>query len=555
MLVAGCGGGGGGSSAPPPTLLSLAVSPTTPSIPKGTSLQFTATGTFAGNTTQNVTGQVIWRSAIPSVATIGAFGTATAVGTGTTRITAVFGTFSSATTLTVTPALLAAIAITPANPSVAAGTTQQFAATGTLTDGTTQNLTTLATWSSQATSVATISNTAGANGLATAVGPGTTTIRAVSGTVSGFTVLTVTGGTLAANVVPITVNGSLCSSGSYPNKLCVQVTVCTPGTTTCQTVSDILLDTGSYGLRIFNQALTVPLTQVTVPGGNLAECIQFVDGTADWGPVKSANVVLGGEPAVTVPIQVIDATFSTVPAGCGTPEASPAVAGFNGVLGVGLFDQDCGPGCVTGANNGRYFACSGTSCSGTAVPLASQVQNPVAGLPVDNNGVLVQLPSVPLGGQPSVNGQLVLGIGTQTNNTLSTVTTYPASSTGSSFITIFSGNPASTEGFIDSGSNALFFSDSALPITINGWYIPSTTTALSAVNEGYTGVPSGTVPFQVGNATALFGSGNSVFVELGGSISGVSGFDWGLPFFYGRNVFVGIQGRSTSLGTGPFWAY
>ena len=148
-------------------------------------------------------------------------------------------------------------------------------------------------------------------------------------------------------MLPITVNGSLCSAAfnaTYPNKPCVSVTVCTPGTSTCQTINDILLDTGSYGLRIFNQVLTVPLTQVTVPSGNLANCVQYVDGSADWGPVQSADVVLGGEPAVTVPIQVINASFGTVPAACGTPDASPAVAGFNGILGVGLFAEDCGPG-------------------------------------------------------------------------------------------------------------------------------------------------------------------------------------------------------------------
>jgi hypothetical protein len=75
------------------------------------------------------------------------------------------------------------------------------------------------------------------------------------------------------------------------------------------------------------------------------------------------------------------------------------------------------------------------------------------------------------------------------------------------------------------------------------------------VNKGYTGAPTGTVQFQIGNATTLFNSGNSVFSDLGGSLSGVAGFDWGLPFFLGRSVFVGIEGRSSTLGTGPYWAY
>ena len=137
----------------------------------------------------------------------------------------------------------------------------------------------------------------------------------------------------------------------------------------------------------------------------------------------------------------------------------PPAAGFNGILGVGLFAQDCGSGCANSANNGSYYACSGSSCTGTTVALASQVQNPVALLPQDNNGVIVQLPSVPLGGSPSVNGSLVLGIGTQSNNMPSGVTTYAADQSGE-FTTMFNGT--SLHGFIDSGSNGLFFPSTSL---------------------------------------------------------------------------------------------
>ena len=59
-------------------------------------------------------------------------------------------------TLTVVPVALVSIAVTPANPSIAKGLTQQFTATGTYTDDSTQNLTSQVTWASAATSVATI---------------------------------------------------------------------------------------------------------------------------------------------------------------------------------------------------------------------------------------------------------------------------------------------------------------------------------------------------------------------------------------------------------------
>ncbi len=224
----------------------------------------------------------------------------------------------------------------------------------------------------------------------------------------------------------ITVNGSLCSNNSYINKPCVSVTICTPATSTCQTINDILLDTGDSGLRIFKQVLSVSLTQVTSGGNAVAECIQYADGSSVWGPVKTAGVVLGNEPAVQVPIHVIDSTFGTAPAGCSGAYQIPADAGYNGSLGVSFFAQDCGPTCRAGAGNGVYYACSGATCTGAAVELANQVQNPVALLPVDNNGVIVQLPSVPSSGAPSVNGYLVLGIGTRSNNVPSGVTAYAA---------------------------------------------------------------------------------------------------------------------------------
>ncbi len=345
-------------------MVSIAVTPADPSIALGTNQQFSATGTFSDNTTQDLTTSATWGSSVTSVATIsnvaGSNGRASSAGTGTTTIIAVSGGLSASTTLTVTAATLVSISVLPANHSIALGTTLQFSATGTFSDSTTQDLTTSATWSSSATSVATISNAAGSNGKATAVGTGTTTITAVSGGHSGSTTLTVTGGGGQVNVLPITVNGSLCSSGSYINKPCVSVTVCTPGTSTCQVVTDLLLDTGSAGLRIFKQALSVPLPQVTVGSGSLAECIQFGDGSSDWGPVQMASVILGNEPAVQVPIQVIDATFGALSSACRNADTSPASAGFNGILGVGLFAQDCGGLCASSANNGIYSACNGS---------------------------------------------------------------------------------------------------------------------------------------------------------------------------------------------------
>lgn len=370
------------------------------------------------------------------------------------------------------------------------------------------------------------------------------------------------GGSPGANVVALSVNGSTCGkgAGAYQNKPCVTVTVCLPGTATCAVVDDVLLDTGSYGLRLFKEVLPFSLPLAASGAGTLAECVQYLDGSSDWGPVASADLVLGGEPAVNVPLQVIDATFGAPPASCPRPETGAAAAGFNGILGVGLFAEDCGAGCVASASNGMYFACAGASCSGTKVPLASQVPNPVARLPVDNNGVIVVLPAIPASGQASAEGNLILGIDTRSNNASTGATAYPASVATGELRTTFDGSALG--GFLDTGSNGLFFpppSAPSLPACAApdaAWYCPATTTGLSATNAGALGSPSGPVTFSIGNAVSLFGSGNQALSDVGGTLPAGAGFDFGLPFFFGRRIYVGIEAtKASSLGAGPYFGY
>ena len=183
-------------------LVSIQIAPDTPTIASGLTQPFTATGLYTDNSTQDLTTTVMWSSSKPSVATIsnasGSAGVATSVGVGSTTISAVSGSISGSTVLTVTSAALVSIAVSPVNPSVAAGTAQSFTATGTYTDGSTQTLTTSVTWSSSDSSVANISNAAGSQGQATTLSTGTTSISAASGSVSGSTTLTVTAAVLVS---------------------------------------------------------------------------------------------------------------------------------------------------------------------------------------------------------------------------------------------------------------------------------------------------------------------------------------------------------------------
>jgi hypothetical protein len=451
---------------------------------------------------------------------------------------------------------LRSIAVTPTTPSITVGASQQFIATGTFSDGSTQDLTTQVTWSASS-GIVQIGSTTGLVISPASGSSGTVTIIATSGDITGSTTLTVTAGSSAgANVMAVTVNGSLCSdatSSGYFNKPCVSVTVCNPDGSVCQKVNDILLDTGSYGLRIFKEAIPgLTLTQATSGSGSLAECIQFADNSTIWGPVQLASVRMAGEAAVTIPIHVIDASFAT-PTSCGTPDANPVEAGYAGILGVGPLAQDCGSSCANSAQVGVYFSCVGSTCTGASVALANQVPNPVASLSADNNGILVQLPAVPLGGVQALNGSLFLGIGTQSNNTPSSPTVLPTDQQGD-FRTSFNGN--NSVSFADTGSNALFFPSSNIPLCSDpNWYCPPTTLSLSATMIGSTGSPTRTVPFNIGNFDSLFSStNNNVFSETGGPSN--FGFDWGLPFFLGRNVFIGISGKAaTGLGTGPYVAF
>jgi hypothetical protein len=365
----------------------------------------------------------------------------------------------------------------------------------------------------------------------------------------------------AANVQPVSVN--LGPEGNYINGLFTSVTLCIPGTSSCQTVNNILVDTGSFGLRILASALTLGLPVQTDAGGNsIGECAQFVK-SFTWGPVEIANVQMAGESAPGVPVQVIgSSSFPGPPADCpnGLPPADTVSAlGANGILGIGLFVQDCGTACTGGGGGaipGVYYSCPSSGCVITAESLQDQVQNPVASFSKDNNGVLIQLPAIGAQGASTASGSLIFGIGTQSNNGLGTAQVYTTDGLGN-FTTTFQGTPYPAS-FIDSGSNGLFF----LSSTVTGiaqctggdadFYCPRNTMNLTAQNVGQNGA-SGTVAFSIANAQKLFSTGNAAYSDLGGPNSGA--FDWGAPFFFGRNVFVAIDGAQTPAGAGPYWAY
>jgi hypothetical protein len=278
--------------------------------------------------------------------------------------------------------------------------------------------------------------------------------------------------------------------------------------------------------------------------------------------VQTADISLAGEKASAVPIQVIGSSGFSVPTSCsdlGPIQDDLATLGMNGILGVGNFVQDCGEGCTeSGASNvGLYYACPSSGCVVTPEGVAEQVSNPVAFFATDNNGVIVELPAVS-GTEASITGSLIFGIGTQSNNGLGSATVYTLDPETATFTTTFKGQALTDASFLDTGSNAIYFLDSAstgLPTCtdLTFWYCPSSTQSFSAVTQGSNGATA-TINFSIANADTLTSNtNNGVAAGLGGPSPGL--FDWGLPFFYGRNVYTAIEGSSTPGGDGPYWAY
>lgn len=370
----------------------------------------------------------------------------------------------------------------------------------------------------------------------------------------------------AANTVPITVGKGVSGVINIPT---VSVTICAPSSPgNCQTINNVQVDTGSFGLRIVGSVVNASLlnalpVSTTSTGAQLAECATFADGYT-WGSVRTATVAIGQETTTAaIPVQIIgDKDASTLPTrGCGNGSAENTASdlGANGILGIGTATTDCGPTCANAATAGiysNYFACpGGSSCSRTPVALSAQVANPVAYFVNDNNGVIVQMPPISNTGATGATGTLVFGIGTRSNNTMAAAQKLTTDTYGDLNNSVYNGS--TVQAFLDSGSNGYFFSDSSLAAcgsNYSGFYCPSSAQTRSINLVGLNGT---SVSAQIGilSASTLFSNGsNYAFNDLAGQIGGSSSFDLGLPFFYGRYIYYGLD-KTLSGGAAPFVAY
>ncbi len=395
-------------------------------------------------------------------------------------------------------------------------------------------------------------------------GGGDATVSASAGTPasSGSGSVPAAGPALASNVIAVTVDRG--PAGINVNRLYTDVTICQPGTTLCQTINHVLVDTGSTGLRLLSGVLSPSLglgKVASASGLPLLACARFLDNSFAWGPVVTADITLGGKTVAAMPVQVVaDSDFTSLARSCSSGAAIDSVAslGAKGILGLGLFKEDCGASCANITANGIYFTCTTAACTAataTRASTAKQLKNPIPLFANDNNGFVIDLPAVGSAGAESVSGSLIFGIGTQSNNQVASSRVLTTGATGY-FSTLLSGQSLNTS-FIDTGSNGLYFDSSMIPTcsVSSSFYCPTSLLTLSATQRG-TNAVNNPVVFSVDNALGLFADpAKTVLPNLAGTIGDARIFDWGLPFFYGRRVFTGIEGQPSVLGTGPLYAF
>jgi hypothetical protein len=354
-------------------------------------------------------------------------------------------------------------------------------------------------------------------------------------------------------------------------------------------------------------AKAIPIQVIDDPSGatqaQQTDCIAAAGGK----PTLDACIAAGGSEASCTKTAASKFLYSTA-----------ASLQANGILGIGMMPYDCGVTCALKDYAGffvQYYVCPDSvaaNCQPAAVDTAQQVQNPVVhfvpddGNPLnagqyDNNGTLITMPDPSPIGAGVAKGSLVFGIGSRSNNQIavsasknmivadvrpwletttsgSTTTTSAVATCTATATTTCTSNPSylyfntavgSTsypDSYIDSGSNAYFFTDSSIAHSCTsstwadatgGWYCPfgATPVARSAILSDWLS-NTATADFSIANSDLLFNTSSNAFNNLAGSLGSLAPrasqtFVWGLPFFYGRSVYTSIWGQRLSDANSP----
>jgi hypothetical protein len=413
-----------------------------------------------------------------------------------------------------------------------------------------------------------------------------------------------TGGGTGQGVVlstPIVMDGGPAGELNVPF---VSVTVCSPGTATCQTVDHVILDTGSTGLRLVASVLdsNLALPAETDGSGNpLRECYAYVTSYV-WGSMVTADVSIAGQNQPNLPVHLIGDDAAGAPATQCTSVANADFASFinqatatsmltntvaafgaNGILGVSPTGaQDCGVYCAPGTTQSAsflanyYYSCpTSTTCAPTTAALGSQASNLIALLNGGQvNGIGISLPAVAGPGATTASGTLTLGVSTNPSDTPPGTATFYGLDPYAFFSTQL--NNSEYLGIVDSGTAFYLFTDASITSCPVGGevelYCPPSTLSLSATFGETTDVvhasgASGSVGFSIqnylnvsnssfvapdiGTPCGLYLNGTCYTATATTPTQSLPYFIWGLPFYLGRTVYFVYPGATAGNVRGP----
>ncbi len=399
------------------TLVSIAITPTNPSLANGTTQQLTATGSYTDNSTQNLTAMLSWSSSNVGVADVsnaaGSNGLVTSSTQGSTTIGAALGSIAGSTSFTVTAAKLVSLAVIPTNPSIANGTQQQFLVTGTYTDHSTQDLTSSVNWDTSDSSIASLSNAAGSNGLASTLTSGSVTVTAALGGISGSTGLTVTPAALVSIAViaanPSIANGTnqqFAATGNYSDGSTQSLTAAATWNSSDISVATISNVPGSNGLAntVAQGSVTITATSGGVSGstGLTVTPATLVSIAVTPGTVSIASLT---KEQFTATGTYTDASTQNLTAAATWTSSNLTVAkisnaaGSNGLAAGGALGQAS----ISAALGG--IASPAATLSVTAAPeyafVTNQNSNSVSSFSIGAGGALTLVGTVAAGGEPN----------------------------------------------------------------------------------------------------------------------------------------------------------
>jgi hypothetical protein len=344
----------------------------------------------------------------------------------------------------------------------------------------------------------------------------------------------------APNVIPVHVDGA----SPWKNIPEISVTLCVPGTSNCQTIPHILVDTASTGLRVYAQAIHLPLQSELDPQGNpIAECVWA------FGYIKRADIALGGLKAPNLPLQVLESTDPNMPSNC-TPDETPYDPNsYNGMLGLSPSMHD--------VQTWNFYSCGNGGCVSASVPPEQMPQNPVSAFPTDNNGYAVKFPGISAQGVESVTGHLIFGLGTRPNNQLPFVLNpIVPQATWGQFKVESNGNTYTSA--FDTGTWQYNFPALGADVCTDNasMLCPASPLQVQVKLVDATGATVHTATLHVANYDD-FPSTNNAFNDIATTVAGSNDLMLGMPFFYGKTIYFAIENQYTPQypWTGPWVAY